>query len=142
MGHVIHLIDPNVALEWVHPLERDLPPEDRMTFHIKPLTEGTSRAINAANPATYGKDGFNLSRDTLMIELFIKCVTHIDNVQFPGEAQRRVARGEKDLRLFLNCLPAEFSGPIYDAIQNTGELEAGQEKNFAGSSDSESSTPA
>lgn len=143
MGHVLTLIDPTKALDWVHPVERHPEAKDtRMVFEISPLSEADSRALGAANPTTFSRsDGFTLSRDALMIEMFLRCVKRIRNVLMPGATERRTIETAEERKRFLSCLPAEFSAPIYEAIQNTAELEAGQEKNFVGLYDSESSAP-
>jgi hypothetical protein len=143
MGHVLTLIDPSKALDWVHPIERHPDAkETRMVFEISPLSEADSRALGAANPTTFSRsDGFTLSRDALMIEMFLRCVKRIRNVLMPGETVRRTIESADERKRFLECLPAQFAAPIYEAIQNTGELEAGQEKNFEGLYDSGSSAP-
>jgi hypothetical protein len=121
----IRLIDPTKPIRWVHPLERaGIAPT---VFNIICLTEGKARELRntyIASPDLKAPDvnGFKMA-------VFLQCVKSIDNVTMPGDALPRTIAAPEDIRYFLDCLPVELVAPIYEAIQNLTELDAGTIKN-------------
>jgi hypothetical protein len=129
----MRLINPEKGVRWIHPDERD---QDTPTiFHIVPLTEGQSRRLLAARQNIRADGGaVQIDIDKFLGDLYLKNVVQIDNVLWPGSTTPVTIATEADRLRFLECVPAGFMGPIYQAIQNLSKLDEGEIKNSGGSS--------
>lgn len=126
----IRLIDPSRPIKWVHPNDRDSlgrPRAGVTVFNVVGLTEGKARELRLR--FIVGPDVKMPDLIGFKSELFAACVKSIENVQLPGEAVPRTLSKPEDIQKFIDCLPAEFAGDIYEAIQNIAELDAGTLKN-------------
>lgn len=121
----IRLINPDKPIKWVHPEERDK--DNPTVFNIVALSEGAAREIRNEFINKSDKPDVNGFR----MAMFLKAVKSIENVTMPGDSQPRSISAPEDIRMFLDCLPVESVGPIYEAIQNLTELDAGTIKNSA-----------
>lgn len=127
---MIRLIDK--AVPWIHPRERPsegAPNPDATVFWIKGMTEGLSRRLRGVVFAAEKKENALDDLNRFYVDMFMSCVTEIENVQLPGETQPRVLKSDGDKRLFLDAVPAEYMGEVYKAIQNLSALDRGTRKN-------------
>lgn len=121
----IRLIDPSKPIKWVHPADKS---ESPTVFNIVALTEGKARELR--NMFITGPDVKAVDINAFHTQMFLQCVKSIDNVTMPGDTIPRTITAPEDIRMFLDCLPAESAKAIYEAIQNLTELDAGTLKNF------------
>lgn len=130
----IRLINPDKPIKWAHPQDRDVgghPLPNATVFNIVALTEGKARELRSQ--FITGADTKAVDINAFKMEMFLLCVKSIDNVTMPGDSQPRSLNAPEDIRLFLDWLPVELVGPIYDAIQNLTDLDAGTIKNSVAS---------
>lgn len=140
---MLTLIDPNRAIPWVHPKEKDedgTPKDGAMIFNIRPLSESQARAIRGSHPTRIKDQTIVLSTDEIMTELFVSQVAKIENVDLVDGQGKRVLSGPDDMKAFLDHAPPDIMQPIYDAIQDMGALTEGEVKNFGGSHGSDTSS--
>lgn len=130
---VMRLIDPESSIRWIHPAERE-DPANATVFHIIPLSEGVARKIKAAHPTVVTQNGATMNENEIRHDIFLSQVVKIDNVQWPGSAESVTISDRKDRERFYDSMPAEYGMAIYAAIQNTGDLDEGDAKNFGDSS--------
>lgn len=119
---------------WVHPTEREPggeAKENATIFHILAMTEGQSRKLRAV---ALTKNEVTVSQlNRLMQEMFMACVVKIENIQLPGDSAPRTIEDLAGKERFLDCVPAEYMQPIYQAIQNLSDLDEGARKNSGAS---------
>jgi hypothetical protein len=129
----LRLIDPKIPVEWVHPSERPKPgepaKEGATVFHIVTLTEGQSRTLKAKHPTKFTGTETIIDIDGTMSDMFMACVIKIDGVVWPGTTEPVSISTDADKTRFLGCIPAEYMGPVYAAIQNQNLLDEGTRKN-------------
>lgn len=135
---VMRLIDPEQPIRWIHPIERDNPAHATV-FCIVPLSEGVARKIKAAHPTRITNAGATMNEDVIRRDVFLSQVVRIDNVQWPGSPETVSITSVEDREHFFDSMPAQYGAAIYAAIQNTGDLDRGDVKNFEGSSGSSKS---
>jgi len=124
---MLRLVDPKTPVRWIHPIEKDCPPDQRTVFHIIPLTVGQDRRLHAAAAAK--SDG--TVADSMMrfyLDLFTANVTLIEHVKMPDGSVGDVSTAEQKVA-FLDSLPDKFWPPIFQALQDISALDAGAEKN-------------
>ena len=124
---MLRLVDPKTPVRWVHPVEKDCPPDQRTVFHIIPLTVGQDRRLHAAAAAK--SDG--TVADSMMkfyVDLFTANVVRIDHVKNPDGSEGTANTTEEKVA-FLDSLPVQFWPPIFQALQDISALDAGAEKN-------------
>lgn len=150
---MIELVDPTIAIEWVHPFDRLKPRPEKMSAEeyektirakhnptvlgILPMTEGVNRVMRAA--ITEGQEFKNDNERVrhIMVETFLRQVQYIRNVSIPGvqvSATEFKAGGKPEVVLkdnahklrFLDVLPIDYWPDIFEAINSYTALKAGQ----------------
>lgn len=133
------LADPKQSWPWIHPDHRG--DESPTVFYLTILTEGQSRKLEARSPVmAFGDKMTVVDPGRIRRELFLTHCERIENVVMPGSTEPETVEGKEALALYYDLVPASFMGPVYEAIQNSGKLEEGLAKNFAGSSGSAQSS--
>jgi hypothetical protein len=130
---VMRLIDPELAMPWIHPRERALP-DTATVFHIVPLTEGVARLIRAAYPTRIDENGATLNDEEIKREMFARQVRKIERVEWPGSHEPVTIDTKEDVLRFFDSMPTGWADEIFRAIQNTAVLSEGEAKNFGASS--------